>query len=338
LNGPVTAIVWAPSTNSAHGGEQSIVAGFADGKFCLWTQLTIDARFKTSWTFEAFKAQIEALALSDTSSRLAVVGGKFVKVYNLRGFEAVEPHAEEVSVSTARTASFVEGGTVLMVGYLESHELVLWDVQPWKRRFCSQLQTRIGHLSWSSEERALAVANLLDGVDIYYGLEPAVWSKTMLRNIYKNTIKHVAFSHQGRFVVSGGDKGKALIWRLSDGLPVQVLNHRSGRPVQAVASFYFEQEHLIATSESGPQPRIYVWCSSIRPARLVELAYLVDNLQSADVDAAHVVVFVLLVLASVVFYISRDSSRVETILTTIDEGRRRFADWLLKSMNGYVYL
>lgn len=84
-------------------------------------------------------------------------------------------------------------------------------------------------MSWSAEERLLAVGNLLDGVDIYRHFEPPVWTRTLQRKVVVNNIKQVVFAGAGRLIVSGADEGKAVIWSAENGQELQTLRHRYSR-------------------------------------------------------------------------------------------------------------
>ncbi|KLO05602.1 WD40 repeat-like protein [Schizopora paradoxa] len=274
IGGAISHLCWlsTPSRHDEHIRCLNLVIATSDTRIRLWstdTETETDRlKLKPLWAFTAFHAsrdQVECMAVSEFGSRhlLAVVGGTNLVLYSLEGAETVKLLVTEDFQATARTVHFTDGGATLVVGFLESRELLVWQVEPWEKRMHVELNTRIGHSAWSPEYRTLAVANLVNGVDLYQQLEPPVWNKTLTRSMVINNVKQVAFCNHGRLVVSGGDIGRALVWNRADGEVVQMLDHNTELPIQIIATGSTSLGHTIATGESGGSCSVFLWSEGL---------------------------------------------------------------------------
>lgn len=86
-----------------------------------------------------------------------------------------------------------------------------------------------GWATWCPDTQTLAVTNLTDGVDLYSGLLPAQWRRTLTMDLFDNKRKMCAFLDQGRYLLVGGDNGVASIFDLEGNRCMEDLKHEEGK-------------------------------------------------------------------------------------------------------------
>ncbi|KAI0315726.1 hypothetical protein OF83DRAFT_1061566 [Amylostereum chailletii] len=132
--------------------------------------------------------------------------------------------------SLARSVLFFNDNRSIMVGYLDSKEIVAWDIEPWRKMWACKLRKRIGSMAWSPETRYLSVWNLEDGVDVYRLHDDAQLRHLhkLTVNIRRNFVKVIDLVQHGRMAISGTDKGEINVWDAECGVLVQTLTHGTG--------------------------------------------------------------------------------------------------------------
>ncbi|KAI0310151.1 hypothetical protein OF83DRAFT_1025984, partial [Amylostereum chailletii] len=135
--------------------------------------------------------------------------------------------AEPPLPSLARSVVFFNDGRSIMVGFLDSKQIIAWNLEPWAQMWSFRVSKRIGSMVWSSETRRLLVWNLDDGADVYQLHDNGEFRH--LHNlrvaVKRNFIKLLDLVQHGRIAVSGTDKGEVLLWDTDSGALLQTLIH-----------------------------------------------------------------------------------------------------------------
>ncbi|KIM59658.1 hypothetical protein SCLCIDRAFT_100030, partial [Scleroderma citrinum Foug A] len=129
----------------------------------------------------------------------------------------------------ARTCHFFDNGKSVMVCFLDSKEVMAWNVSPWAWIWRHKLVTRIGSTAYHDTSKSLLIWNLHDGVDLYRICDSPT---EQLLHVQKLRIKTrdlcicgVQFDVSGRTAIVGGDNGEVCIWDIESAKPMQVLSH-----------------------------------------------------------------------------------------------------------------
>ncbi|KAI0310199.1 hypothetical protein OF83DRAFT_1070922, partial [Amylostereum chailletii] len=143
------------------------------------------------------------------------------------------PASEPASKALGRGIHFIQEGSSIMVGYLDSKEITAWNIDTRGRSWTQILRKRIGSTAWSPETHQLLVWNLEDGIDVYQlkdegQLKPIRCLKMNLQYYFP---KLVDFAQQGRLAVSGTDRGEVFIWDIETGTLKQTLIHGPGESI-----------------------------------------------------------------------------------------------------------
>ncbi|KAF8988383.1 hypothetical protein BDQ17DRAFT_1257700 [Cyathus striatus] len=110
---------------------------------------------------------------------------------------------------------FFNNGQSVMVGYLDTKEIVSWDiVRPQRLAWQHKLERRIGNMTWSESSRQLLIWNLFDGIDIYDVTNRPIWSGKLKFMIQRNFVVQMAFTTSDCFVITGSDTGAVYLWDL----------------------------------------------------------------------------------------------------------------------------
>ncbi|KIK12474.1 hypothetical protein PISMIDRAFT_120831, partial [Pisolithus microcarpus 441] len=130
------------------------------------------------------------------------------------------------------SAHFVRQAHCVIVAFLDSRELIAWNVMPWYQMFHHKLRTRIGSTAYHEGSKTFLVWNLVDGIDVYRLMDCSPYSLNYIRHfqiqIRRNRICHVQFDSDGKKVITRSDNGQVLIWDVSSGQLVQALHHGQG--------------------------------------------------------------------------------------------------------------
>ncbi|KAF7791446.1 hypothetical protein EIP86_002462, partial [Pleurotus ostreatoroseus] len=221
LSGAVTALEWM--------GNDLFLTGSADGSITIYRHIANDthsefpARFRPIHTITAHTGPVEALA-TDMHKHIASAGGRTVHLWVFNGITVIKQETPGASRECIpRGLAFLSGGEKLLVGYLESHEIICFQVNPWLPLSVRQVETRVGYLSVSSDEKLVLIPNLCDGVDVYR-LPELDLVKTLKRSRPSHYICQAVFACDARFIIAGNEDGQVVIYDLFDGEPVKQLS------------------------------------------------------------------------------------------------------------------
>ncbi|KAI5990706.1 hypothetical protein EDC04DRAFT_2587900, partial [Pisolithus marmoratus] len=132
-----------------------------------------------------------------------------------------------------RSCHFFNNGKSLMVGFLDSKEVIAWNVSPWTCIWCHKLVTRIGSTAYHNMTQSLLVWSLHDRVDIYCICNSPT---ERLLNVWKLRLQtcdlhicSVQFDVTGSTAIVGGDNGEVSVWNIESAKLMQVLSHGKGK-------------------------------------------------------------------------------------------------------------
>ncbi|KAI6004758.1 hypothetical protein EDD15DRAFT_2155447, partial [Pisolithus albus] len=173
----------------------------------------------------------------------------------------------------ARTCHFFSNGKSLMVGFLDSKEVIAWNVSPWTRIWRHKLVTRIGSTAYNDTTQSLLVWNLHDGVDIYRICDSPterllhVWKLRLQTRDLR--ICGVQFDVTGSTAIVGGDNGEVSVWNIDSAKPMQVLSHGKVT-AQLLMQYHASQssKYMIAsctTDGTDSKPTVKVWSTAVSP-------------------------------------------------------------------------
>ncbi|KAI0057498.1 hypothetical protein BV25DRAFT_1812295, partial [Artomyces pyxidatus] len=136
----------------------------------------------------------------------------------------------------ARTIHFYDDGKKILVGYLDSKELISWSISPWQELWCHKLPYRIASSAWSHTAQSLLVCNLRDGVDgyrdrvdVYHVSDRPSLQVKLEMDVDVNVARTATFAQGSELAVCGNDRGEVMIWEVSTGKLVQTLVYGSGQ-------------------------------------------------------------------------------------------------------------
>ncbi|KAH7908124.1 WD40-repeat-containing domain protein [Hygrophoropsis aurantiaca] len=271
--GPVTVIRWF--CDGQHPDARFIVTGTASGTVQLWKRETAREQFHLSGQFTASANDIEDIAVEETTKLLAIVSRGRISILKL-DTRAAYPFQRMVSEppsslppmkALARKVHFYNSGKLLMVAFLDTKELVTWQVCPWKEIWRWRLNTRIGDTAWSPDKNLLLIWNLIDGIDIYHVGEHPIWVRKLVVKVKRNVVKQIEFGKHSQLAISGSDSGEVFLWDIETGKQVLVLIHGS------------ESDLIQTITHHSPQDKRYYVASAT--------SSLGDGMQSVKVWALH---------------------------------------------------
>ncbi|KAH7917530.1 WD40 repeat-like protein [Leucogyrophana mollusca] len=266
--GPVTVLRWFCDNQMPD--ARFIVVGTASGTIQLWKRQT--ARFTESDT------EIQDIAVQEVSKLLAVASRGRVSLLKV-DTRAAFPFKRILSdplvplppkKALARAVHFYNSGKFLMVGFLDSKEIVAWEVSSWKELWRWKLSTRIGDTAWSPETNLLLVWNLVDGIDTYHIGEHPVWVHKFPVRIKRNVVKQVELGRHGQMAISGSDSSEIFLWNVQTGAQEHILIHGSESDLVQIITYHSPQDnwHYIASASSNAcdnRPVMKVW--ALHPER-----------------------------------------------------------------------
>ncbi|KAI6039511.1 hypothetical protein EDC04DRAFT_2537657, partial [Pisolithus marmoratus] len=127
------------------------------------------------------------------------------------------------------SAHFLNRGHTLMVAFLDSREIIAWNVTPWNQLWHQKARMCIGSTAYHDGTKMLLVWNLIDGFDAYQLADQP--DNRLLHichfrvKIRRNHICQVQFDLDGKTAITGSDNGRVVIWDISTGRQLQVLHH-----------------------------------------------------------------------------------------------------------------
>ncbi|KAG6370203.1 WD40-repeat-containing domain protein [Boletus reticuloceps] len=237
--GPVVSLQWLHHSDNVR--RKYLISGGAAGTVHLWR---IEDEMLASDVFctkTVFDGAVQDICINQEHRLVSVTGLGRVVLYKLaldgpdilQLLSAHPPMLEQSLPALAITSHFYDGGKGVIICYLDSKEVITWNVTPWSRRWRQQLLTRIGSTAHHDATCRMAVWNLRDGIDLYQISDNPTGQLTFVRKfrvrIRRNLIASMQFDIEGKRLFSGGDNGEVCIWDVETGLVAQVLSHGRGR-------------------------------------------------------------------------------------------------------------
>ncbi|KAF8572674.1 hypothetical protein K439DRAFT_1643448 [Ramaria rubella] len=197
--------------------------------------------------------------------RIATAGEGEAKIWNIDSTWSMDLHAKETrSDVTCRTVLFADNGQSLLITYLETSNVVMWNIDPWRKMwdlhltFDRQITSRAGNAAISPDGHSLLIDNLRNGTDAY-SIPSGTHLATFHAPVSERKPKQVTFDPSGQFVIQGSDKGLVYISDFRTLAPVQALVHsKHGALIQAVASHSYQDQFWIASGCSD-EPTVMIW-------------------------------------------------------------------------------
>ncbi|KAI6118894.1 hypothetical protein EDD16DRAFT_1442064, partial [Pisolithus croceorrhizus] len=118
----------------------------------------------------------------------------------------------------------------LMVTFLDSHEIVAWDIMLWKQLWHQKIRTHMyifGSMACHDGTKMLLIWNLIDGFDAYQLVDKP--NNCLLHichfqvKIRQNHICQVQFDLDRKTAITGSDNGQVIVWDISTRKQLQVL-------------------------------------------------------------------------------------------------------------------
>ncbi|KAI6104833.1 WD40-repeat-containing domain protein, partial [Pisolithus croceorrhizus] len=233
--GPITTLRWLH--NNENDGHLFLASTGADGTLHVRSIFNNLCASKILCVHTLLDGPVEDLAVNNDHTFMAATGlGRVIvlsislcTVVPLRYFIA-DPVPDQPSCrALARSCHFFNNGKSLMVCFLDSKEVIAWNVSPWTRIWRYKLVTRIGSTAYHDTMQSLLVWNLHDGVDVYRMCNSPT---EQLLHVWKLHIKTrdlricaVQFDATRSAAIVGGDNGEVSIWNIESAKPMQVLSH-----------------------------------------------------------------------------------------------------------------
>ncbi|RDB29242.1 Vegetative incompatibility protein HET-E-1 [Hypsizygus marmoreus] len=228
FHGPTSIVAWTPMSDDSPTGNFAF--GSADGSISVYQQgrgggQTFDFASLTT----AHGGPIEDLAFDPYLRRLASVGSGGLKIWDMDMTGQITLlRTTPPRPFILRSAAFFDRGKSIVVCYLESHEIVAYEIDPWSMKWSHQLPTRIGNAALSVDERTLIVSNLKDGIDTY-SLPPRQPLRSFRHSISCNVPLSVCSTLDGALILAGSDDGYPRIYDQRLGTLSQTLPHSQGQ-------------------------------------------------------------------------------------------------------------
>lgn len=278
--GPITTLRWLH--NNENDGRLFLASAGADGTLHVRSIFSNFQANKILCAHTLLDGPVEDLAVNDDHTFIAATGLGRVIVLSislctavpLRYFIADPVPTQPSRRALARSCHFFNNGKSLMVCFLDSKEVVAWDVSSWTRIWRHKLVTRIGSTAYHDTTKSLLVWNLHDGVDVYRICDSPT---ERLLHVTKLRIKMrdlricgVQFDTTGSAVIVGGDNGEVSVWSVESAKPVQVLSHGKERLLVQTIAYHASQmsKYIIAsctTDAIDSRPVVKVWSTAISP-------------------------------------------------------------------------
>ncbi|KAH7918998.1 WD40 repeat-like protein [Leucogyrophana mollusca] len=233
--GPVVSLRWLNGPKKVDGSY--LICGGADGTVQLWFRPNDKDLFRFVYMYTVFDGPIEDVVVNDAQGVIAVVGLGRLVLFSVRldqqsplAVISAEPAmSDPPRRALARSAHFFNDGQRIMVCYLDSKDILAWQISPWKFLWRHKLMSRIGSSSWCEDSKTLLVWNLVDGMDVYQFTDCPTDRFTLVRKLrVKIRINHtnqVDMDSYGKLAINGSDNGEVFLWDMESGEQVQVLAH-----------------------------------------------------------------------------------------------------------------
>ncbi|TFK58533.1 WD40 repeat-like protein [Pluteus cervinus] len=287
--GAVVILRWVPRNQVAH--RSYFLSAGSDATIKLWRETNAGYVEDSALTVPDFESAIEDMAIFGSTVALTC-NNKFA----LLTVGENPPLLHDVTISRSqrghlRSLIFLEAGTQLLIGFLDSRELELWSLtttppsQIWSHRINSR---RIGNMTWSEPTSRLLIWNLEDGVDIYRLQNPqrlpVYVASFRVRMDTMSVPVQMCCSSRHSLALCGSNLGALHLWDITSNTHRQTIIHESGkRYVQTVAVWEGRVQAgggnspcILASASSDPgrnTQSICVWAPSRFP--IVNLGWVV---------------------------------------------------------------
>ncbi|KAI6114731.1 WD40-repeat-containing domain protein [Pisolithus croceorrhizus] len=260
--GPVVALRWLRDDSR---DVCYLMSAGANGTLVIWRFTIGSGTFEWLHMETVFDTAIEFVELDHTHNLLLLTTQGRIVLYQiqrknaavaLRLVQAHPPLSHPRLPALPISAHFVQQAHGVIVAFLDSRELIAWNIMPWYQVFHHKLRTRIGSTAYHEGNKTLLVWNLVDGIDVYQLMDCSPYSLNYVRHLQirvrQNRICHVQFDSDGKKAITGGDNGQVLIWDVSSGQVVQALCHGEELHAVQVVCYHSSQfsKHLIASGSS----------------------------------------------------------------------------------------
>ncbi|KAF8576720.1 WD40 repeat-like protein, partial [Ramaria rubella] len=225
INGPVTDVAWCSNEHILH-----LLFSCADGTIHVYQHLSEKgATFQSVTIMQAHSSAIEALDLNPLRRQLATIGRGEVKVWNMHPDHdwsmtllAHVPSAGYISC----TVHFWDGGKSVIATFLDSHEIMIWDLEPWSLKRRAWTFSQIGNAAISPDGTTIVVHNFINGVDAYK-LSTMVCKATYQTPVGCRRPKQIAFGFNGSLIAHGSNVGVVYVSDFVTADLLQTLQHSS---------------------------------------------------------------------------------------------------------------
>ncbi|KIJ41675.1 hypothetical protein M422DRAFT_255290 [Sphaerobolus stellatus SS14] len=267
--GPITDITWAANAKR----QQALIFACADGMIYIYCN--VGDRFEGVIALPAHPHTVESIDYDPHHHRLASCAGEETKVWNIIEDWCTELHARDVQCGvTARVVQFLNKGESVAITYLETSNIALWTVAPWKmiwgRTFSGKLITpaHAGHSQISPDGKSVLIDNIRNRMDAYMLSTGEHLTTFHAPLAHPGKPKHVAYNYDGSIVIQGSDKGIMYVSDFASAAPIQMLLHgNNGQFVQVVTMLSHADNQWMASGTSGEvTPSIMIW-KKVNPIR-----------------------------------------------------------------------
>jgi WD40 repeat protein len=240
-DGAVLSLAFSPN-------GRFLASGSSDGTARLWS-VAGGLRLATFTHPKGIRGDdVRMVSFSPDSTRLLTVGGdRFARVFDVAGREPVTALDNTTVVNAAR---FSHGGDLVATGG-SGIFVRIWNASTGQLRYPLRITPAttgsLNELAFSPDDRLLATAGSQDTTAKVWNL--AEKSAVAILTVHRSGIESVAFSPNGRSVVTAGRDGKAYIAQSEFSTTQGVLIGHRG-PVN-VATFSPDGSEVVTASNDG---------------------------------------------------------------------------------------
>ncbi|KAF5347120.1 hypothetical protein D9756_010945 [Leucocoprinus leucothites] len=173
----------------------------------------------------AYTSAVQDLAFIPTHNRLMSVGDSQLIVWSLSLHGMLtQIIATSPWDSVACSVCFLKSSVSMLVSFLQSHEVLIYDLDPWKIRGYYVLPTRIGYTAIGCMGWMLLISNLTTGIDVY-DLPPTKPIWMFYHVIHKNMPLLVTLALGDMVAIAGSDDGTIHVFDQRTGSLMTTLHH-----------------------------------------------------------------------------------------------------------------
>lgn len=245
--------------------DQNVIAGSEDGQVYFWSTTGGTVTSQNPGGIN----MVYSLAVSPDGQVLSFGGTGTTRIYAFDGSEALEEvgrnDISDNPNNRVTLAAFAGGGKYFAM--VEDHgrfdTVNIWQVKPFAVEFFyifNKSVEDLANLALSPDGSLIAFAHVSGAIRVY-GWENGRYNLLHeINNAHSGSVNALAFSPDGSLLVSGGDDGLIVFWRVADGVQLQVFEgHDAG--VEAVA--FSANGHIVASG--GADGALGIWAVPARP-------------------------------------------------------------------------